>query len=74
MIINCPNCSAVCEQNSAPVRGPVSDGSEIWVCLKCPAQVCTSCWHNHTIAAHPEWLKAKKQPTGGGKKNLKHKK
>ena len=74
MQISCPNCSEPIEQNSAPVRGPVHDGSEAWVCLKCPTVVCVGCYHTHTAKEHPEAYQPHKRPTKGGKKNKKHKK
>jgi hypothetical protein len=71
MIITCPSCSNPIEQNSPPVRGPVSDGSEAWVCLKCPAVICVACYPQHTDKAHPEMYRPKKPTDGGRKKGKK---
>jgi hypothetical protein len=69
MQISCPTCNASIEQNSSPVRGPTNDGSDAWVCLKCPAVVCVWCYHEHTAAKHPEAYH--KKPTEDGKKRRK---
>jgi hypothetical protein len=84
MQINCPNCNSSIEQNSEPVRGPSNDGSEAWLCLKCPTVICstpitkngelTQCYINHQATHHPELYEAKKPPTKGSKKNQRHKK
>ena len=84
MNVPCPNCSRIVEQHSPPIRGPANDGSELWLCMKCPAVVCSHpvfsapevsepCYIKHTREAHPECYGLKKQPTGGGKKNKKGK-
>lgn len=86
MNINCPNCNRVVEQNSPPIRGPAGDGSEAWLCLKCPAVVCSfpimktgdepsvPCYIEHAMKAHPEMYQPVKKPTAGRKKGKKGKK
>jgi hypothetical protein len=69
--VPCPSCNVVVEQASPPVRGPANDGSEMWLCLKCPAAVCVWCYHGHTAKEHPEAYEPRKKPTVGGKKNRK---
>jgi hypothetical protein len=73
------------EQNSPPIRGPANDGSELWLCMKCPAVICSHpimlggdasvpCYVDHIEKVHPELYRPRsKQPTGGGKKNKKGK-
>lgn len=74
MQIKCPTCSNVIIQNSHPIRGPCGDGSEAWLCFKCPAVICVYCYMQHTEKAHPEVYGLVKRPTVGGKKNKKRKK
>jgi len=57
MIIPCPNCREEVELKSAPIRGHASDGSDAWVCLKCPAIICVECYHDHGVKKHPEIVK-----------------
>ena len=71
MTVPCPNCGEQVEQHSAPKRGPAMDGSEMWLCLKCPAIVCVWCYHVHTGEAHPDSYS--EQPSKGSQKNKKHK-
>ncbi len=56
MIISCPTCSGRVELNSTPVRGNASDGSEAWVCTRCPAIVCVDCYHEHVAKKHPDMV------------------
>lgn len=85
MNISCPNCNHAIEQNSPPMRGPATDGSEGWICLKCPAVVCgypirrgpeesTPCYMDHTMKHHPHLYEAVKKATAGAKKGKKHRK
>lgn len=78
----CPNCRHEVIANSAPVRGLSNDGTEIWLCLKCPVIVCGNpidlgngnsvpCYASHLEKAHPEVYGLKPGPTKGGKKNKK---
>ena len=83
MQVPCPSCGRLAEQHSQPIRGPSSDGSELWVCLWCPMVVCdhpvftgpeasVPCYMAHTASSHPEAYKPR--PTGGRQKNSKGKK
>lgn len=57
------------------MRGNAADGSDAWVCLRCPAIVCVDCYMNHTEKAHPECYDIlQKRPTEEHKKNKKGKK
>lgn len=62
MVINCPTCQNPVELKSAPVRGHANDGSEAWICLKCPAIVCIDCYHGHVQKQHPEMTSEIKKP------------
>jgi hypothetical protein len=62
MNIPCPTCGSQVELNSSPIRGPANDGSEAWVCLKCPAIVCVDCYHGHVRKQHLEMLGEIKKP------------
>ena len=84
MLIPCPNCMTMVEQQVLPTRADKGHG-EIWMCMKCPALICSHpvfsdpetsepCYVKHTREAHPEVYGLKKPPTGDGKKNKKGKK
>lgn len=62
MKIACPTCDSQVELKGAPVRGNANDGSEAWVCLKCPAVVCIDCYHEHSRKQHPETMNEIKKP------------
>lgn len=84
MMVPCPNCDRLVEQASVPIRGMANDGSDLWVCIKCPAVVCSHpivsgdssepCYSKHTREAHSTVYEPKKRPTEGGKKNSRDKK
>lgn len=62
MIIKCPSCGHDVEVRSAPIRGHANDGSEAWVCLRCPAIVCVCCYHEHGAKKHREMTQEIKKP------------
>lgn len=62
MKIPCPTCGSEVELKSQPIRGPAGDGSDAWVCLKCPAIVCIDCYHQHSQQKHPEMKQEQKKP------------
>jgi hypothetical protein len=81
MQVPCPHCKRLVNQFSDPIRGPAGDGSELWVCLKCPMIVCshpimkgefdsTPCYIEHMSKAHPEMYRLG-APTGSKKKKKK---
>lgn len=60
MFIKCPNCTSEVKLMSVPKRGPANDGSDAWVCLKCPQIICIDCYYEHTQKKHGSNKKKKK--------------
>jgi len=55
------------ELNGLPSHHP-EDGSEAWICFKCPAVICVWCYATHTEKEHMQVINASLQ-----KKNKKKK-